>query len=256
LPASIPVIGCGGISTGEQAVEMAKSGASIVQVYTSFGYRGVGTPRLLKDEIANTLSASQNWRGVVGTEVKKVDEVEHFHKAQQGLLEEAQQLADLLRRNREQDGHESEQGDIATLIQRAEAALGKTPRATPRLLGDGTARDNALGAEHPLDPTDARNAGGQRSIEASGSLTGSASREATDSAVDTNAAERRRRGTDAVELVEGSQGVIDSVLSLDGVPKGETPETGLRPVVVPVEAEKEPEDAWSKNVKGGPKRLV
>ena len=238
-------------------MEMAKSGASIVQVYTSFGYRGVGTPRLLKDEIANTLSiTSQTWRGVVGTEVKKVDEVEHFHKAQQGLLEEAQQLADLLRRNRDEDGHESEQADISTLIQRAEAALGKTPRATPRLLGDGTARDNALGAEHPLDPTDARNAGGQRSIQASGSPSGSASREAAESAVDTNAAERQRRGTDAVELVEGSQGVIDSVLSLDGVPKGETPETALRPVIVPVESEKEPEDAWSKNVKGGPKRLV
>lgn len=32
LPASIPIIGCGGISSGADAIEFAKAGASCVQV--------------------------------------------------------------------------------------------------------------------------------------------------------------------------------------------------------------------------------
>jgi len=37
LPASIALIGCGGISTGADALEYAKAGASLVQVYTGLG---------------------------------------------------------------------------------------------------------------------------------------------------------------------------------------------------------------------------
>ncbi|KAF8512887.1 hypothetical protein JB92DRAFT_2925947 [Gautieria morchelliformis] len=55
LPSSIPIIGCGGISSGADALEYARAGASAVQLYTAFGYGGVGTPRRIKDEIAEEL---------------------------------------------------------------------------------------------------------------------------------------------------------------------------------------------------------
>lgn len=67
LPPSVPIIGAGGIWDGADAVEMARAGASTVQVYTSFGYRGVGTPRLLKDEITIDLGPF-TWRQSVGAD--------------------------------------------------------------------------------------------------------------------------------------------------------------------------------------------
>lgn len=66
LPASIPIIGCGGITTGADALEFAKAGATTVQVYTSFAYGGLGTPRRIKDEITHALRESnRTWMDVV-----------------------------------------------------------------------------------------------------------------------------------------------------------------------------------------------
>jgi dihydroorotate dehydrogenase len=66
LPASIPIIGCGGIATGADAIEFAKVGATTVQLYTSFTYGGAGTPRRIKDEITHILRESnQTWMDVV-----------------------------------------------------------------------------------------------------------------------------------------------------------------------------------------------
>jgi len=66
LPASIPLIGCGGISTGQDAIEYAHSGATTVQLYTSFSHNGVGTPRRIKDEITQILEAQgKTWMDVV-----------------------------------------------------------------------------------------------------------------------------------------------------------------------------------------------
>lgn len=66
LPASIPLIGCGGISTGQDAIEYARSGATTVQLYTSFSHNGVGTPRRIKDEITRILEAQgKTWMDVV-----------------------------------------------------------------------------------------------------------------------------------------------------------------------------------------------
>ena len=66
VPASVPLIGCGGISTGADALEYAKAGASLVQVYTSFGYDGAGACRRIKDEL-NELLAKEGttWQEVV-----------------------------------------------------------------------------------------------------------------------------------------------------------------------------------------------
>ncbi|KIM33663.1 hypothetical protein M408DRAFT_14299 [Serendipita vermifera MAFF 305830] len=66
LPASVPIIGCGGITTGADAVEFAKAGASTIQLYTSFAYEGVGTPRRVKDEITQILrDSNQTWMDLV-----------------------------------------------------------------------------------------------------------------------------------------------------------------------------------------------
>lgn len=67
LPSSIPLIGCGGITTGQDALEFAQAGASAFQLYTSFGFRGVGTPRFVKDELAEALKREgTTWKQVAG----------------------------------------------------------------------------------------------------------------------------------------------------------------------------------------------
>jgi dihydroorotate dehydrogenase len=66
LPATVPLIGCGGISTGADALEFAKAGASFVQIYTSFGYDGVGACRRIKDELVEELEKNDTtWSKVV-----------------------------------------------------------------------------------------------------------------------------------------------------------------------------------------------
>lgn len=69
----VPLIGCGGISTGADAVEFAKAGASLVQLYTSFIYGGVGLPRQIKDEITAILDEEQaNWVDIIGSGAVRV----------------------------------------------------------------------------------------------------------------------------------------------------------------------------------------
>ncbi|KAI0291653.1 Dihydroorotate dehydrogenase-domain-containing protein [Multifurca ochricompacta] len=66
LPAEIPIIGCGGISSGLDALTFARAGASSVQIYTAFGYDGPGTCRRIKDELADELARSgTTWQAVV-----------------------------------------------------------------------------------------------------------------------------------------------------------------------------------------------
>lgn len=73
VPASIPLIGCGGISTGADALDYARAGASLIQVYTGFGYDGVGTCRRIKDELEALLRAENTtWKAVVDDSVRKL----------------------------------------------------------------------------------------------------------------------------------------------------------------------------------------
>jgi dihydroorotate dehydrogenase len=73
LPASVPLIGCGGISTGKDALDYAKAGACMVQVYTSFGYDGVGTCRRIKDQLVDELmKEGKSWEQVVNEAVGKL----------------------------------------------------------------------------------------------------------------------------------------------------------------------------------------
>ncbi|PVG04367.1 hypothetical protein CPB86DRAFT_843282 [Serendipita vermifera] len=113
LPSSVPIIGCGGITSGADALEYAKAGASIVQVYTSFAYGGAGTPRRIKDEVTTLLRQSkQTWMDVVkeGQKLslqpepivpqreKTIEEIKH--SVQEGaskLAEMKDQLLDILK---------------------------------------------------------------------------------------------------------------------------------------------------------------
>ena len=61
----IPIIGCGGISNGKQAVEFAKAGARLVQVYTSFVYSGPSLVEDIKEEIMKELDGKK-WDDVIG----------------------------------------------------------------------------------------------------------------------------------------------------------------------------------------------
>jgi dihydroorotate dehydrogenase len=72
LPASIPVIGCGGISSGADALDYALAGAAAVQVYTAFGYGGAGTARRIKDDLTEQLQREgTTWARVVQDAVRK-----------------------------------------------------------------------------------------------------------------------------------------------------------------------------------------
>lgn len=48
---AFPIIGVGGIHTGQDAIEMMKAGASLVQVYTGFIYEGPGIAKKINKEI-------------------------------------------------------------------------------------------------------------------------------------------------------------------------------------------------------------
>lgn len=64
----VPLVGCGGISSGQDAVDFAKAGATLVQMYTSFIYQGVGLPRKVKDEVMAILDQEKTtWAKLVGS---------------------------------------------------------------------------------------------------------------------------------------------------------------------------------------------
>ena len=54
------IIGCGGISSGLDALEFRKHGAQIIQSYTGFGYDGVGYAARLKEELIEILG-DRSW---------------------------------------------------------------------------------------------------------------------------------------------------------------------------------------------------
>ena len=73
LPPSILTIGCGGVFTGADALEFARAGASLVQVYTGFGYDGAGFCRRIKDELAEQLTKEgTTWGQIVNEAVDQL----------------------------------------------------------------------------------------------------------------------------------------------------------------------------------------
>ncbi|KAK4701008.1 dihydroorotate dehydrogenase, partial [Phenoliferia sp. Uapishka_3] len=71
----VPLIGCGGISSGQDAVDFAKAGASLVQMYTAMVYDGFGLARRIKDEATEILTRENTtWKAVVGSGARKLME--------------------------------------------------------------------------------------------------------------------------------------------------------------------------------------
>ncbi|KAG9296625.1 hypothetical protein G9A89_002896 [Geosiphon pyriformis] len=68
------LVGCGGINDARDALEYARAGATFVQVYTSFGYDGVGKPRELKDGILRELKGKR-WIDVIGEDWQRKREI-------------------------------------------------------------------------------------------------------------------------------------------------------------------------------------
>ncbi|TRM65369.1 Dihydroorotate dehydrogenase-domain-containing protein [Schizophyllum amplum] len=103
LPASVPIIGCGGISSGADALEYARAGATMVQIYTAFGYDGTGTVRRIKDEISAALTEEgTTWMGIVNKALKEKSWVapppppKRADSAVGMLIEEAEELQRML----------------------------------------------------------------------------------------------------------------------------------------------------------------
>ena len=65
---AIPIIGVGGVNSGKSAYEKIISGASLLQLYTSFVYRGPSAAKNIKKELIQILKAEgiKNIEGAIG----------------------------------------------------------------------------------------------------------------------------------------------------------------------------------------------
>ncbi|WVQ88352.1 dihydroorotate dehydrogenase (fumarate) [Cryptococcus gattii] len=150
LPPTIPIIGCGGISSGSDALTMANAGASIVQIYTSFGFRGVGTPRLIKDEISERLNG-ESWKNQVGRDWASSGQPmgwdeNRLKQESQALVEEAKGLAELLR----QSSTTTDEKETTKLVEEAERVLGIVKQKGEPSAASGSA---AVALDHTTAPS-------------------------------------------------------------------------------------------------------
>ena len=68
LNGKIPIIGVGGVNSGRSAYEKIIAGASLLQLYTGFVYRGPSTAKDIKKELIQILKSEgiKNIKDVVG----------------------------------------------------------------------------------------------------------------------------------------------------------------------------------------------
>ncbi|WWD17974.1 dihydroorotate dehydrogenase (fumarate) [Kwoniella shandongensis] len=250
LPPSIPLIGCGGISTGSDALAMAQAGASIVQVYTTFGFRGVGTPRLIKDEITQSLvGSSSNWRSEIGKDWSSTGltmgwDENRLKQESEAVKKEAEGLGELLR-------HLTEKEDVARLVQEAEKALGQAKASTSSKESEkepqqekgaeSASRDNAIGA---VDAPE------QVGDVARGLVEAAPSSQPTEGTLIEHTTSEHENETPGVGV--GAPSIGEAMAS-------EPVAIDLGPVVViDVEAETagESENEWARSVHSGQRRLV
>lgn len=93
---TIPLVGCGGISSAQDAVDFARAGASLVQLYTALTYQGVGLPRKIKDDLAEILGKEgKSWSDLVGSGVRlpSPQDIERQRAERQRMLAQAQSAA-------------------------------------------------------------------------------------------------------------------------------------------------------------------
>jgi len=71
LKGKIPIIGVGGVNSGKSAYEKITAGASLLQLYTGFVYRGPSTAKDIKKELIEILKAEgiKNIKDAIGKDV-------------------------------------------------------------------------------------------------------------------------------------------------------------------------------------------
>lgn len=57
----VPIIGVGGVGSGQDAYDKIRAGASLVQVYSMLVYEGPGAVRRIKEELAALLERDVSW---------------------------------------------------------------------------------------------------------------------------------------------------------------------------------------------------
>lgn len=65
------LVGCGGISSGKDALEFGKAGATFIELYTAFAYKGPGLPAKIRDELVVELQKEgKTWQEIIGSDDK------------------------------------------------------------------------------------------------------------------------------------------------------------------------------------------
>lgn len=68
---NLVLIGCGGISSAEDALEFGKAGATFIELYTAFAYKGPGLPGKIRDDLAQLLiKEGKTWQQIIGEDDK------------------------------------------------------------------------------------------------------------------------------------------------------------------------------------------
>ena len=67
----MPIIGVGGVNSGKTAYEKITAGASLLQLYTGFVYRGPSAAKNIKKELIQILKSEgvKNIKDIVGKRV-------------------------------------------------------------------------------------------------------------------------------------------------------------------------------------------
>ncbi|WWC86101.1 dihydroorotate dehydrogenase (fumarate) [Kwoniella dendrophila CBS 6074] len=272
LPPSIPIIGCGGVTSGEDALKMAGAGASLIQLYTSFGYRGVGTPRLIKDEITSSLKSSKSsWSHEIGKDWKSTGlemgwDENRLKQESKNLQNEFSNLNNLLKTINDKE-------DLNSLISQAELALGRGK--------DSSESSAKTGSEEVGGPRD-NLAGADPSASASSSqpqITGQTGGDVAEGLIESGgvgAQQIQEAATTTTQAQEGEQGRL-----IEGV-SAATPDSGVgapsiqeallstpvaidltprvivdRPVAPePTMVDEREKNEWAQSVRDGQRRLV
>jgi dihydroorotate dehydrogenase len=69
----VPIIGCGGVSSGEDAYRKIRAGATLVELYTAFAYEGPALIPRIKEELAACLQRDgfKSVAEAVGVDVRR-----------------------------------------------------------------------------------------------------------------------------------------------------------------------------------------
>jgi hypothetical protein len=259
---------------------MAHAGAALVQVYTLFGYTGVGVARLLKDDISRSMllaGSGRKWVDEVGADWAKKGDTSMGWKSDQERLKneaevmkrEVEELGEMLRRLNEEaevkalalqakDALASGGDTQTTPEDKVEPAPGPKSESTSEQVPDDRRQ---LQNEMARMIDDLRNSladsSGTRLLEVGGN--GDASI-AEDNAPETTATLDSTGTAPTMEDVQLASETVEKYALSAGsafVPAASGQEEMQTLVVVSADdGNKDGEEEWVRNVRGGSRRLV